>query len=149
MGNGNRVKKRREVRDGEVARLKNALRRLESDKRKLLSEIKTLEAAFQHTVTFLRGKTKDLSVEELIAASNRGDNLSQIEHKKEHTLEDMIKRWECHKCTEGVMKLVIFENRTGKQYFRSCTCCKNRTIPKPYTESVTGIRDEHIKKNKK
>ena len=153
MGNGNRYKKRKEPKDGEIQRLKNIIRRLESDKRKLLSERRTMEAAFDNTVTFLRGKTKDLSVEELIQAASKGYTLVETEAKKEQSMADLVKKWGCHKCSDGIMHLIIFTNRDGPQYFRSCNKCANRTKPKPYDESVSGVRANeqkgNIKQNKK
>ena len=149
MGNGNRVKKRKEPRDGEINRLKAALRRMESDKRKLLSELKTLEAAFDHTVTFLRGKTNDLSVEELIQAASKGYTLIETEAKKEQSMSDLVKKWQCHKCPDGVMHLIIFANRDGQQYFRSCNKCSNRTKPKQYHDKVSGVRKDEEKGNNK
>lgn len=147
MGNGNRIKRRKEPRDGEVARLKNIIRRLESDKRKLLSEVRTLEQAFGNTVTFLRGKTKDLSLEQLIQAANNQEGLSEIANKQKSTTDDLLKKWACHNCDTGVMRLTIFTNREGSFYFRNCTQCANRTKVKPYNDKITGVRDEHIKKN--
>jgi hypothetical protein len=147
VGNGNRVRKRKEPRDGEISKLKNIIRRLESDKRKLLSEVKTLEQAFGHTVTFLRGKTKDLSLEQLIQAANNQEGLSDVVNKEKNTTEHLLKKWACHKCDNGVMRLTIYTNREGSFYFRNCTQCSNRTKVKPYNDKVTGVRDEHIKKN--
>jgi hypothetical protein len=143
MANGNRRRKTKEAKDGEVQRLKNVIRRLESDKRKLLSELKTYEAVFQHNMRYISKKIDDenLTVEDVIKAANKKQTIQQAAEEKEQTIDDMVKKWQCWKCKEGVMKLVIYENRVGKQYFRRCTTCKKMTDPQLYHDKVTGVRD--------
>ena len=143
MANGNRRKKSKEAKDGEVQRLRNIIRRLESDKRKLLSELKTYEAVFQANMKYISKKIDEdnLSVEDVIKAANKKQTLREASEEKQQTMDDMVKKWSCYKCKEGVMKLIIFQNRIGKQYIRCCNKCDNRTTPKEYTDQVTGIRD--------
>lgn len=139
MGNKD---KRREARDAEIGKLRKAIRRLESDKRKLISELTTLTTAFDKNIQFLRGVTKDLTVEELIQAARKELTLKQTKDQKEHTIDDMTKKWACHKCDTGVLKIIVFTNLEGTQYLRCCSNkkCGNRTKPKPWDETVTGIR---------
>lgn len=142
MAKGRRVDTRKEAKNGDIERLRKIIRRLESDKRKLLSEIKTLEKAFENNIRFLRGKTKDLSVEELIDASNKEMSLKDIEDSKKQTIESLTDKWRCHQCETGVLKLLIFSNRAGKFYFRICSNekCRKRTKVQPYTDEVVGIQ---------
>jgi hypothetical protein len=132
----------KEEKDGEVKRLKNIIRRLESDKRKLLSEIKTLEEAFGKNIQFLKGKTDGLTIGELLNAAKKEQSLEEIEDEKQQTFSDMEKKWKCFKCEVGLMKLLIYGNREGMQYLRKCSNpkCLNRTKPKPYNSNVEGLR---------
>ena len=123
--------KNKEAKDGEIQRLRGIIRRLESDKRKLLSEVKTYEAVFQHNMRYISKKIDDenLTIEDVIKAANKKQTLRQAAEEKEHTIDDMVKKWQCWKCEEGIMKLVVYENRVGKQYFRRCNKCKKMTEP--------------------
>lgn len=138
MGKGKPKANHREEKDGETQKLRNTIRRLQSDIRKLKSELSTYEVAFQKNIQFLKGKTKDLTVQELIEGAKKEQNLGQIENTKELTFKDMEKRWKCHKCNSGVMKLTVINRQDGRWYFRSCTDtkCKNRTELKPFNDEV-------------
>lgn len=139
MGKGKHRAKFKETKDGEVGKLKDTIRRLKSDITKLKSEIATYEAAFQKNITFLKGKTKDLTVEQLIAGAKKNQNLKQIEDAKTETYQEFKQKWKCHTCNVGVMKITVLTRQDGKFYFRACTNtkdCKNRTELKPFTDDV-------------
>ena len=138
----NRTLRHKEEKDGEVKRLKNVIRRLESDKKKLLSEVRTLEEAFGKNIQFLKSKTDGLSVTELIKAAKKEQTLEEIENEKQQKFSDLEKKWKCFKCDIGLMKLLIYTNREGTQYLRKCSNpkCLNRTKPKPYNDGVEGLR---------
>ena len=128
--------------DSEVTRLKNALKRALKENDKLKSELKTYEAAFQKNIQFLKGKTKDLTVQELIAGAKKEQNLSKIEQVKEETYQEHKAKWKCYQCLPGpeagVMKLTVITRIDGRFYYRSCTNskCKHRTELKPFDDTV-------------
>lgn len=128
----------REEKDGQVAKLKKALRRLESDNKKLRSELATYEAAFKKNIEFLKGKTKDLTLQELLEGAKKEQNLVKIEQVKEETYQEHKQRWKCHVCNAGVMKITVIQRQDGKHYFRKCNQppCVNRTELKPFTDDV-------------
>lgn len=138
MGKGRHRAGFKEEKDGETQKLRNTIRRLQSDIKKLKSELKTYEAAFQKNITFLKGKVKDHSLHELLKAASKDQNLQELEVEKEETFEQMAKKWQCHKCNEGVMKLTVVTRQDGKWYFRKCTIskCTNRTDLKQLTDDV-------------
>lgn len=57
-------------------------------------------------------------------------------------LETLKKRWECHDCKEGILKLIMVSKLGEPYYFRKCTSCSKKTKLKKYTEDVEGITDE-------
>ncbi len=63
---------------------------------------------------------------------------------KKQNKEELLKRWKCHKCDTGIMKLIILPRPDGPRYFRKCSDCENRTRLKKYTDDVEGITDEKI-----
>lgn len=132
----------KEAKDGDTQKLKNTVRRLQSDIRKLKSELATYEAAFQKNITFLKGKTKDLTVEQLIAGAKKEQNLKQIEDTKEETYNEFKQKWKCFHCDDstraGILKLTVITRHDGKFYYRRCNAekCGYRTDLKPLTDDV-------------
>lgn len=68
----------KQSKDGEVQKLKSRIKRLEKDKRILISKLNTAEAALLGSANFLKGSTEDLSVEELIEAAKENKSLKEI-----------------------------------------------------------------------
>jgi len=129
----------KEEKSGEVARLKKRIHHLEKENTKLKSELRTYSRAFEKNITFLREKTNDVSLEDLIKGANAELALKDIKKEVIHKFEDLKKKWQCHICEEGIMKLIIIPNGLGgSRYFRNCSNpkCSNRTNVKEYTEEV-------------
>jgi Sec-independent protein translocase protein TatA len=120
VGNGKHRAKFKEEKDGATQKLKDTIRRLQSDVKKLKSEIATYEAAFQKNIQFLKGKTKDLSVKELIEGAQKNQNLTQIEDTKTVSLADLEKKWKCKSCNEGILRFVKIPRQDGVFYIRKC-----------------------------
>lgn len=151
MGRSSRQTLRhKEEKDGEVARLKKAIKRLQREKQMLISQLSTVEKAFEKNVLFLKKSTNDLTVDQLVQAAKKEMSLAEIkaakiqelEDKKEE-LENMKLQWKCYKCEAGVLQIVTYSNRAGTFYFRACSnhkLCTNRTLPQPYSEDVKGIK---------
>lgn len=129
---------RKEEKDGEVQRLKQALKRKDKEIEKLKSEMRTYEAAFQKNITFLKGKTKDIDLQDLLNGAKKDLNLKQIEDTKEETYQEFKQKWKCFSCNLGIMKITIISRQDGKFYFRRCTepKCGHRTELKQFTEDV-------------
>lgn len=140
MGKGKGRSYPEKERDSEITRLRNALKRSVKENEKLRSELKTYEAAFQKNIQFLKGKTKDLSLTELLAGAKKEQNLTKIEQVKEETYQEFKQKWKCFDCNIGVMKITVINRQDGKHYFRACTNttgkCKHRTELKPFTDDV-------------
>lgn len=131
-----------EPKSGEVKKLKAQIRKQEHEIARLKSELRTYDKAFQKNIVFLKEKTVDLTVEELIKGAEEELTLRQIKDEKINNFADLKKKWACFECNEGVMKLIIIPNGTGSNYFRLCSNpkCKHRTDVKTYTEEVEGVR---------
>lgn len=68
----------------------------------------------------------------------------EIQVSKKEERSELLKRWKCHCCEFGIMKLIIIPRPDGPRYLRKCTECDNRTRLKKYTEDVEGITDDKI-----
>jgi hypothetical protein len=127
----------KELKSGNEKRLKGQIKRLEHEVRRLKSELRTLEVALGKNVMFLKTKTKQYTVEELIQGAQDQMNLEQIGEAKDKTFDQNIERWKCRKCSEGLLKLIIVpQNR----YFRKCSNCVHRTdIQELHDEVDLGV----------
>jgi hypothetical protein len=123
----------KEERSGNEKRLKGQIKRLEHENNRLKSELRTLEVALGKNVMFLKTKTRNYTVEELIQGAQDEMNLEQIDEVKDKTFDANIERWKCFKCNDGVIKLIIVPNN---RYLRKCSHCEYRTVVKEYTEEV-------------
>jgi ribosomal protein S20 len=133
----------KEEKDGEVAKLKRHIRHLEKENTRIKSELRTYEKAFFKNITFLKEKTKNLSLEDLLKGAEEELNLQQIKEEKVQDFAQMQKKWACYTCEVGVMKLIIVPSiGGGSRYFRKCSNpkCKHRTDVKEYTEEVEGVK---------
>ena len=143
MGNRRhgRTLRHNEEKDGEVKRLKGIIRRLESDKRKLLSELKTLEDAFGKSITHIKGKLDRASIEDVVKSVNKGQRLHEVTPTKEN------KDWTCHKCKNGELRFIGINRHDGDFYVRRCDNgeCKYMTRLKKLTEDVDRY-GEKVKK---
>jgi hypothetical protein len=127
----------KEAKDGETSKLKRRIAHLEKENKLLKSQLRTYEAAFHKNIRFLKGKTDDLSLEELIKGAQEELTVNEIKADKQYKFEDLKAKWQCFKCNEGVLRLIIIP---GNRYFRKCSMCEHRTGAQEYTENVEGIR---------
>lgn len=138
MGKGNRNYDNEE-KSGEIARLKKRIHHLEKENTKLKSELRTYEKAFHKNIVFLKEKTNDVSLEDLIRGANAELALKDIKKEVVNNFEDLKKKWQCFQCQEGVLKMIVIPNGLGgSRYFRRCSNpkCAHRTDVKEYTEEV-------------
>lgn len=114
-------------------------RQLRGKEQDQLQRLKQENAKLKQELTKLRKSSKDIDYENYerlkkIVKQQYKEELSF--KKKEKTLEE---KWQCYKCSEGIMKLIPLSRSDGDFYFRSCTHCTNRTKIKEYTEDVEGV----------
>ena len=105
----------KEAKDSQTQRLRNRVRRLEKENRKLKSEVNSLEQAFKNTTKFLRDHTEHISIHDLIEAAKNGSSLGNVQEGQE------VKEV-CPKCFSD--KLVVVPAPFGK--VKSCGDCKHR-----------------------
>jgi len=127
------------AKDGEVSRLKRAIKRLQAEKQKLIAELATLEAAFKKNLKFLEGLTRGLSMSDLIEAAKNKTALKKIIDDKPEldvTIETALlesnkkqQQLRCEKCKDGNMVRMLFTNRGGSLALLKCNKigCDNRT----------------------
>lgn len=137
-GKGNRQDNSSDEKSGQVATLKRRVHHLEKEIKQLKSELRTYEKALSKNVTFLREKTRGLSLEDLIAGANAELNLQEIKDQKVDKFEDMKKKWACDQCSVGILKFISIPKGEETYYFRRCSNpkCHHRTEAKLLTETV-------------
>lgn len=82
------------------------------------------------------------NIREAVEAQQREDlafDKAQTDLEKQNTLR---KRWECHKCGDDFLRLVILQRPDGCFYFRKCPACQNKTRLQPLTETIQKQQQE-------
>lgn len=112
-------------------------------KKKEMSEIQRLKnenIRLKRQLTRLRKELARVNmdrfdnVREALEVQDREDAaFQQIEKEKK-----LVEHWQCFKCREDYLRLIIIERPDGAFYFRKCPACENRTRLKALTDSVEG-----------
>lgn len=107
-----------------------------------VQKLKAENKALKRHITRLRKQIikADLERTEINSLLEREELLAKEEEKKKINKE-LEKKWQCHKCSHGVLKLYLIQRRDGVFYYRKCIC-GNRTTTKKYHDKVDGIRDD-------
>ena len=113
MGKHHKTFPRNNGESGEVRELKDKIKRLASDKRRLISELQTLKAAFQKTSAFIEEKFEGITVEEVLEISK------EKKGKKDNSVE-----MECSSCHSTKLTHVKQDTR----HIVICHNCKNREV---------------------
>jgi seryl-tRNA synthetase len=124
--------------------LRAKIRRLESDKRKLISEIQGYKKAFNLSIAEIDKNLIDLPVEEVIRIVNSKHKKRVKFEKKQEKVEvkNNKLKWTCHSCNEGHMVVIKYRKASGIEwYHRACSApkCRNRTTAKQWHDGVEGI----------
>lgn len=102
----------KEEKSGEISKLKKRIRKLEKDKRELVSKLNTLEDVLERNMKFLKGSTEDVSVEDLIEAAKNSKTLKEVKDGKN--------------CPECGGKMAVIETRFGG--IETCSCGYRRKV---------------------
>ena len=121
----------KENRNAEVGKLKRHINKLDKEIDRLKAELRTYKTEFSE-IKFIKESPK------------KETNLDKVSKKEQNTnkFKDLQDKWECFKCHEGVMKLIVITRPDKSVYFRCCSnkTCGNRTPLKDYHEKVEGIK---------
>lgn len=129
-----------EEKSAEVKKLKAHIRKLEHEITRLKSELKSIDRAFQKNIVFLKEKTEELTVEELIKGAEEELVLKQIKNDKLDRFAELERKWKCHQCDEGILRLIIVPGLETNRYFRKCSMCAHRTTIKEHHNEVEGVQ---------
>lgn len=108
--------------------------KLKHENKKLKVEVKRLRKELD------KNRVHYESITELLEEQVSEEDISS----KKEDREALLKRWKCHKCEHGIMRLLIIPRPDAPHYMRKCTECSNRTRLKKYTKDVEGITDAKI-----
>ena len=109
------------------------LQKLKYENKRLKKQVSSLRKQLQRIDIDRYQNLKDLV---------RKQSVEDYEENIKQQKKQLKKKWECHSCRVGFMKIHTISRRDGLKYYRKCTNCDNRTQVKPYNESVEGIKDD-------
>ena len=113
-----------------------------------LEKYKAREKKLKKEITRLRKIVQKLQDEHEMRGILELVEVQRKEDKQIHETEksiDIRTKWKCHKCSDGVMVLQIFNRLDGAFYYRRCHLCGNKTKMKKYDGDVQGVKDEDLK----
>jgi DNA-directed RNA polymerase subunit M/transcription elongation factor TFIIS len=110
LGRKHKTFNRGDGESGEIRELKQKVKRLASDNKKLIAELKTLQDAFDRSRQFISKKVADISVEDLIRFSDK--NLKQ--------LEEIVT---CKNCGSTKFSYIVLP---GNRKVKNCMECNHR-----------------------
>lgn len=107
------------------------LQKLKYENQKLKKENARLRKLMQ------RGQADHELLHELIQKQN--DEVAVADQER-----NLINRWKCYECNEGVLKIHILKRLDGVFYWRICSNenCGHKTKLQRYTKEVEGIKHE-------
>lgn len=112
-----------------IRELKASLKAKDRKIRQLKSELRQLEKAFGDSLVYIDDKLSDVPVEMLVSKLNKEKN-------EKDSKASTATNWDCFKCDDGVLRIIIVNRMDGKHYFRACNKCENRTRLKVYHDEV-------------
>ena len=115
----------KEAKDGTVQKLRNRIKKLENENKRLKSELAAYDQAFRKTTRFLRDHTDEISLYELIKAAKEDKSLKQVENKTETV---------CPKCLSPGLKNI--PSPAGKVVVCSNIMCNYRRVEKDDTKGI-------------
>ncbi len=142
------MSKNKDYERSEISQLKDKIRALRAELgvrdrkiKNLKSELKTLNAALSKSAMYIDDRLSDVSIETVVDYFNdkTTGRIKDIEKVHKESQDALAKKWACHKCDEGFLRLVLIDRHDGKHYFRKCTHCDNRTNMQKYNSDVEGI----------
>ena len=123
MGKGRRSAEAGEQRENQ---------RLKAENQKLKKQISSLRKQMSRIDVDRYSNIKDL-----LDAHDLEDN----NFDSKTALEDLKRKWECHVCKDGFLKLIILSKTGVPYYFRKCSSCDNKTKLKLYDDTIEGIKE--------
>lgn len=118
-----------------IRSMKNHIRKIERENNRLKSEIKTLEAGFKSSLTYIDQELKSFDVLDIVEYFAKKTKTKKSE-RTDNTLTELKDKWVCHQCSKGIIKLIKVPRPDGVWYFRKCNECTNRTEMKPYNDAI-------------
>ncbi len=129
MGRKHKTIPRNSGESGEVKKLKDRVRRLDSDKRKLISELKTLQEAFDKTRHFIDDRLDGVPVEKVLKALKDETKLKKIDKDAKESNKSTEK---CEQCKRPCILLV----NTVSRMIYYCSECKKRFVSTKNDETM-------------
>jgi len=75
-------------------------------------------------------------IKDLMESQAKEDSLPARKAEK----EQLEKKWECHNCEDGILRIFVFNRKDGCFYLRKCDVCGKRTKMQKFTDHVEGVK---------
>lgn len=113
-------------------------RRLNLKEQDQLQKVIEENQRLKKQISKLRKVIKNIDIEHYQFVQDLLNSKTFKENPIKTTKKELEKQWECHQCSEGIMRLIIVHKLREPYYFRKCDNCTNKTKLKKYDDSIKG-----------
>lgn len=82
---------------------------------------------------------RSVSLREIVNNHYQQEDAMAHAEKEREGLEQLMRAWQCVKCGDGHLEIILLNKMNNLHYYRKCTCCPHRTKLQPYNKNVRGI----------
>lgn len=82
---------------------------------------------------------RSASVRDIVNKYYEQEDMEKHAERERESLEALMREWQCAKCGDGHLEIILLNKLNELHYYRKCTCCPHRTGLQHYSKDVRGI----------
>lgn len=82
---------------------------------------------------------RSADIREIVNKHYQQEDAQLHAEREQESLEALKRTWQCSKCPEGHLEIILLNKMNELHYFRKCNSCSNRTKLQRYSKDVRGI----------
>lgn len=82
---------------------------------------------------------RSANVRDIVQKYYENEDREAFAERERESLEALQREWQCAKCGDGYLEIILLNKMNTLHYYRKCNCCPHRTKLQPYTKQVRGI----------
>ena len=79
------------------------------------------------------------NIRDIVDNHYKQEDAAKHAEKEKESLDALKRTWQCSKCGEGHLEIILINKMNDLNYYRKCTVCSHRTKLQRYNKDVRGI----------
>ena len=79
---------------------------------------------------------RSANVRDIVQKYYENEDREAFAEKERESLEALKREWQCAKCGDGHLEIILLNKMNTLHYYRKCICCPHRTKLQPYSKQV-------------